>query len=597
MSLLKVNKVSPQSGTDFTLGDSGDTFTVPSGVTLTVAGTFTQTGAQTFDGGVDIDNFNINGTTITLSSGDMTLDVAGDIVLDADGGDVFVKDGGTTFGSLTNTSGNLIIKSGTTTAATFSGANVTLAGTVGSGAITSTGIVTGTAFTAGSAVLAEAELELLDGLTAGTAIASKVVTTDANIDSTGMRNLTISGELDAATGDFSGAVDIAGALTSSATATITVADNSDVLILKSTDADANVGPILSLHRDSANPADNDITGRINFRADNDAGEAIDYASMFCKLADVTDGTEDFKLIIQGKKAGTDVNILQIGEDEVIINEDSNDVDFRVESNANTHMLFVDGGNNRVGIGTTPDLGAGLHIRTADSGASVSANADELIIEGSGNTGITIASGNDSGGNIFFADDGGIQQGKIQYDHDANAMSFRTNNVDRVKIHSNGVAAFNNGIALGVSLNNTASNVLNDYEEGTFTPAYAFGSGSAGMNSGSRGDYVKVGNLVHFQVFIATDSTSSPSGDATITGLPFTTGDNTSSSAAIGLLYRFETDFDGDLKVRVGQDSTVLSPFKNASSSTSATRLQGGDLKAGSNTAWNNLHVAGCYSTA
>jgi len=82
-----------------------------------------------------------------------------------------------------------------------------------SGAITSGGVITGTAFTAGSAVLAEAELELLDGLTAGTAIASKVVTTDANIDTTGQRNLTISGELDAATGDFSGAVDVAGATT------------------------------------------------------------------------------------------------------------------------------------------------------------------------------------------------------------------------------------------------------------------------------------------------------------------------------------------------------------------------------------------------
>ena len=52
-----------------------------------------------------------------------------------------LKAGGTTFGSATNTSGNLIIKSGTTTAATFSGANVTLAGTVGSGAITSSGII------------------------------------------------------------------------------------------------------------------------------------------------------------------------------------------------------------------------------------------------------------------------------------------------------------------------------------------------------------------------------------------------------------------------------------------------------------------------
>ena len=79
-----------------------------------------------------------------------------------------------------------------------------------SGTITSGGVITGTAFTAGSAVLAESELELLDGLTAGTAIASKVVTTDANIDSTGMRNLTISGELDAATLDISGDIDVNG---------------------------------------------------------------------------------------------------------------------------------------------------------------------------------------------------------------------------------------------------------------------------------------------------------------------------------------------------------------------------------------------------
>ena len=77
MSELKVNKISPQSGTAFTLGDSGDTFTVPSGATLTVSGTLTQTGAQTFDGGVDIDNFNINGTTIALSSGNMTIDAQG----------------------------------------------------------------------------------------------------------------------------------------------------------------------------------------------------------------------------------------------------------------------------------------------------------------------------------------------------------------------------------------------------------------------------------------------------------------------------------------------------------------------------------------
>ena len=79
---------------------------------------------------------------IDNSGGSITLDSGVDIVLDADGGDVFFKDGGTTYGSLTNTSGNLIIKSGTTTAATFDGANVEFAGTFTSGAISTTGAIT-----------------------------------------------------------------------------------------------------------------------------------------------------------------------------------------------------------------------------------------------------------------------------------------------------------------------------------------------------------------------------------------------------------------------------------------------------------------------
>tara|TARA_R110000737_G_scaffold215568_1_gene232113 strand:- start:260 stop:1720 length:1461 start_codon:yes stop_codon:yes gene_type:complete len=45
----------------------------------------------------------------------------------------------------------------------------------------------------------------------------------------------------------------------------------------------------------------------------------------------------------------------------IFNQDSVDVDFRVESNDNASMLFVDGGNNAVGIGTTPSGSEILHV--------------------------------------------------------------------------------------------------------------------------------------------------------------------------------------------------------------------------------------------
>lgn len=77
---------------------------------------------------------------------------------------------------------------------------------------------------AGTAISADAaEINVLDGVTAGTVIASKALVADANIDITGGRNITISGELDAATLDLSGAADLGSSLTLSAGASNWVA--------------------------------------------------------------------------------------------------------------------------------------------------------------------------------------------------------------------------------------------------------------------------------------------------------------------------------------------------------------------------------------
>ena len=83
--------------------------------------------------GTNINEISSSASETLTSAGNFTVDATTDIILDADGGDVFFKDAGTTFGSATNTSGNLIIKSGTTTALTFSGANVTAAGNLSVG--------------------------------------------------------------------------------------------------------------------------------------------------------------------------------------------------------------------------------------------------------------------------------------------------------------------------------------------------------------------------------------------------------------------------------------------------------------------------------
>jgi len=75
------------------------------------------------------------------SDASITLDAANDIVLDAHGEDIFLKKATVTWGSLTKSSGNdLVVKSGTTTAMTFVGANATLGGTLTLG-----GDITGTA--------------------------------------------------------------------------------------------------------------------------------------------------------------------------------------------------------------------------------------------------------------------------------------------------------------------------------------------------------------------------------------------------------------------------------------------------------------------
>ena len=103
--------------------------------------------------GTTVLDFVLNGAT------DVTLDAPGDIKVDADGGDILLLDGGNQFGSLTNNSNNLIIKSGTTTAATFSGANTTLAGTLDVGSINTTGSIV---FEGGTADSFETTLTVAD---------------------------------------------------------------------------------------------------------------------------------------------------------------------------------------------------------------------------------------------------------------------------------------------------------------------------------------------------------------------------------------------------------------------------------------------------
>ena len=87
--------------------------------------------------------------------------------------------------------------------------------------------------------------------------------------------------------------------------------------------------------------------------------------------------------------------------------------------------------------SSKDLGTGLHIKTADSSASVATDSDELVIEGSGASGLSILSGNTSNGKIAFNDDGGNSRGAVIYEHNGDNLRFQTAATDAFKIDSAG----------------------------------------------------------------------------------------------------------------------------------------------------------------
>jgi len=95
------NNVIIGSNTGSTIATSDNNIIISDG-SGNVRQSFDSNGAATFSGkitadaGIDIDNFNIDGTTIALSSGDLTLDSAADIVFDAAGDNWLFKKSGTT---------------------------------------------------------------------------------------------------------------------------------------------------------------------------------------------------------------------------------------------------------------------------------------------------------------------------------------------------------------------------------------------------------------------------------------------------------------------------------------------------------------------
>ena len=225
-----------------------------------------------------------------------------------------------------------------------------------------------------------------------------------------------------------------GTLAVNGATTITTADNNPQLTLISTDADGDRGPVLRLQRDSASPADNDILGRVQFTFDDDAGNETVAVQIEAQATDVSNGSEDGRLQFNVLDGGANREFMRMtGSEGIVINEEGEaDLDFRVESNNNANMLFVDGADDRVGIGTAT-FGAASHKLEVDGGSGetrlrISSTGTDLREAGiilanssksNDNDGIVIAHG---GASTTFDDLGGNEL--LRLSQSSNKMSFK-----------------------------------------------------------------------------------------------------------------------------------------------------------------------------
>lgn len=114
-----------------------------------------------------------------------------------------------------------------------------------------------------------------------------------------------------------------------------------------------------------------------------------------------------------------------------------------------------------------------------------------------------------------------------------------------------------------------ANTLDDYEEGTWTPAIAFGGASTGITYGSQsGHYVKIGKNVWIWGTVQLTDDGSATGAATITGLPFAEGDSLNRAVTFGTSGNF-TGLSGVVHGVVNAGASTIALQQSGATGTAA----------------------------
>ena len=243
-----------------------------------------------------------------------------------------------------------------------------------------------------------------------------------------------------------------------------------------------------------------------------------------------------QLHFQAPDEGTGTDAILVAAGIAAISEGN----FAADNNA-TSLVFKTGASEaaaeKVRINSTGYLGIGTTAQVAP-----------LVVSNGGASGMEFHPELTTNTNRFVNyNRSGSAYNKLKVD--ALEQQFFISGNEQMRLTTNGVLAANAGVALGVGLNNTASNVLDDYEEGTFTPVFAYGTSGSNYQA-QNGRYTKIGNQCFFQLQIQGNGLGTTTDQIRISGLPFTA---LNAAPYGGGVVNISSNFksDGDITVHKG----------------------------------------------
>ena len=215
----------------------------------------------------------------------------------------------------------------------------------------------------------------------------------------------------------------------------------------------------------------------------------------------------------------------------------------------TDTLFVDASADKVGIGTaTPD--------------------DTLHVNSGGQNDVAKFESTDTTASLILVDSATTTDGnRIQTI--GNTMNFQTGGSEAMRINASqqiGIGTASPSQALdvvgsievsdGIYIGGTGTaNKLDDYEEGTWTPAFANAPSATFGTNGQQGYYTKVGRLVTVGFNLSISGLGGGSGGADIIGLPFAASNASPNSYYAGTIMG-----DDNWSTNLSGNNTILNIY-------------------------------------